>query len=257
MSLKDRTVLITRRAEQAGDMIREIERLGGRPVLFPTVEITDAASWEEVDGAIGRIGGFDALVFASANAVERFLRRCRDRGVDLTEVQALRIYAVGETTRAAVTRLGLTVTLVPDAYSARGLAEALPPEAVRGKRFLIPRGDRAREELPRTLKEMGADVETVTVYSTVLPGGQGTEAVRQRILSGSINVITFASPSAVTNFVQLFSPAELSGLRKRVAIAVIGPTTEQAVRQAGLDVAIVAEVSTGVGLVRAIDEYSA
>jgi len=256
MSLEHKTVMITRRPEQAGEMIQEVERLGGRAVVFPTIEVMDPESWRPVDETIARLGQFDAIVFASSNAAERFLTRCGKRESALSAIRSLEVYAVGGKTRETVERFGFRVTLVPEKRSAAGLAQSLRNERLRAKRFLIPRGDLAREELPRSLEQLGVNVETVTVYRTLFPRGTGGDTLRQKILGGEIDVITFASPSAVNNFAALFSQEELASLATRTSVVVIGPTTGEAARDAGLQVNAVANEPTGVGLIQAAQQCS-
>jgi uroporphyrinogen-III synthase len=76
-----------------------------------------------------------------------------------------------------------------------------------------------------------------------------------RVLNGEFDVLTFASPSAAANFAALCGPDDLAGVRRRAKIAVIGPTTADAVRNAGLPVDIIAGEATAAALVRGIEEY--
>ena len=252
MSLRNKTILITRRPEQSGEMVREITRRGGIPLLAPMIEISDPESWEPVDRIIGSLDRYDAILFASANAAERFLGRCGSR------VESLRTrlhLALGERTQAVVERFGLRTRPMPDVYSGAGLVAALGSEEVRGKRILIPRGDRSRHELLDLLQSRGASVETVVVYRTVRADSLHDGDLREQIRSGSIDVVTFASPSAVENFGEALSSEERETLLGHAIVAVIGPTTAEAARTNGYDVAIVAPEATGYSLVHAIDNY--
>ncbi len=252
MSLKNKTILITRRPGQSEEMADEIRRLGGEPVVMPMISIADPESWEPVDRCIARLELYDAIVFTSVNAADRFLGRCGER------VEAIRNrthMAVGEKTRRAVERFGLRTLPLPEEYSSAGLAASLGGGALGGKHLLIPRGDIAREDLPRLLRELGAEVESVTVYRTVRPESADENALRDRFRRGAIDAVTFASPSAVANFAGLLSAEDREAVRRHAIVAVIGPTTAEAARRAGFDVAVVARQATGVELVRAIDEY--
>jgi uroporphyrinogen III methyltransferase/synthase len=74
-------------------------------------------------------------------------------------------------------------------------------------------------------------------------------------LSGTIDVLTFASPSAVEGVVAAIEPVTLADLRKTTAIAVIGPTTLEAVRGAGTDADIVPPEATVPAMLDAIEHY--
>ena len=127
--------------------------------------------------------------------------------------------------------------------------------SVGGERVLIPRGNIAREEVAESLRRAGAIVETVTVYVTSAPPGIAAGSFARRVLSGEFDVLTFASPSAAENFAALFRPEELAGVPDRAKIAVIGPTTADAVRRLGLPADIIARDSTGAGLIRSIEVF--
>jgi uroporphyrinogen-III synthase len=254
MSLRSKTILVTRPAVQADDLVREIERRGGTAVVIPMITIGPPASWKECDDAIGRLDRFDAVVVTSANAAESFFGRATLLGVGETALHAVRVCAVGEKTAAAARAFGAGVETVPGEYSGIALAAALGG-ALAGTRVLYPRGNMARDEVAEHLRATGATVEPVTVYTTSGPTGIAAESIVRRVLGGEFDTLTFASPSAVTNFCSLFSPLDRSAIPDHARVAVIGPTTADAVRSAGLPVDCVARAATALGLAEAIDEF--
>jgi uroporphyrinogen III methyltransferase/synthase len=254
MTVRNRTILVTRQREQAGEMIREIEIRGGAAVVVPMIATGPPRVWTECDAAIGRLGLYDALVFTSVNAVESFVGRTHILGVPPASIARTRSVAVGEATASALAGSGFPVVLVPENFTGASLAAALG-ESLSGKRVLIPRGNIARETLPDALRDAGAIVETVTVYVTSRPEGIAAGSFVHRVLSGEFDVVTFASPSAAVNFGTLFRAEELSAVPDHARIAVIGPTTADAVRGLGLPVDIIARESTARGLIRSIEEF--
>ena len=255
MSLADKRILITRQREQAMEFISEIERRGGVPVVFPTITITDPDSWEACDRALRRVGDYAGVIFTSTNGWEKFLQRFQLCGLSFGIFGGVALYAVGETTRRSIEMHGLTVRFVPDTFSASSLARHFRHDDVDGKRFLLPQGDKGREEIALRLSKLGAIVDTVIVYNTVPADERDAGDIRQRLANGEIDVVTFASPSAAENFFKLVSPLDGARLSERTKIAVIGPTTGETVRRLGLDPDIVARESTVSGLVRAIELY--
>ena len=227
MSLRNRTILITRRREQAGEMIREIERKGGRAVVVPMIATGPPASWTACDAALRRIGEFDLVVFTSVNAVESFVPRAESLGVSRAVLAKTPAAAVGETTAGALAARGFPVAAVPESFSGADLTLALGG-SLEGKRVLLPRGNLALDTVSDALQASGAVVESVTVYSTGKPEGREQENVVRRVLAGEFDVLTFASPSAAANFAALCGPDELAGVRDHATIAVIGPTTAAA-----------------------------
>jgi uroporphyrinogen-III synthase len=119
---------------------------------------------------------------------------------------------------------------------------------------LLPRSDRAADELSGALRAAGAMVRDVVAYCTVVPEASDGD-VLARIRGGEADVIAFASPSAFHHFVDLIGGDKLPGLAERAKFAAIGPTTAGAIREAGLSVEIEAAEATSAGLARAIANY--
>jgi uroporphyrinogen-III synthase len=255
MTLEGKTVLVTRRPEQAGPLVEGLRRRGAVPLLAPMIRILEPESWEECDRALGRLGTYTGLAFASANAAERFLQRAFERGHGPHAFDGKTILAVGAATRRALDGLGLSVTLTPAAFSAAALVEALKGEDLSGTRFLLPRGDRGRRELAEGLCELGAAVDEAEVYRTVRPEEADVAKLRDSLRQGRVDMITFASPSAAHHFAEEVALPELDAPVRRTPIAVIGPTTAAAVRSLGWEPAVTPAQSTAEGLIAAIEAY--
>ncbi len=144
--------------------------------------------------------------------------------------------------------------LVPGTYQAEGILEMLRPEDIRGKRILIPRAAKAREVLPVTLIQWGADVDVIETYRTIVAQAD-TGELQQRLRQRAIDMITFTSSSTVTNFARLFDGRRLADILGETPIACIGPITENTVRELGGVAALSAHEFTIAGLVRAMVEY--
>ncbi len=254
--LAGRKIVVTRARKQAGSLSARIEALGGEVIELPTIEILPPTDFVAFDGALVRIESFDWLIFTSVNSIEPFLARLAHVGKTLRDLQKLKIAAVGSATAERLTAAGVSLTLVPTRYQAEGLLESLDAESMRGKRVLIPQAARARDILPQTLRSWGAEVEVVEAYRTVAPVFDNS-AVKERLLRGEIDVVTFTSSSTVSNFVQLFGGAQMATIVGTAAIAGIGPITAKTVAELGGKVAIQAHQSTVDGLIEALIEYFA
>jgi uroporphyrinogen III methyltransferase / synthase len=256
MDLKGMQVLITRPREQASEMVEEVARRGATPLVIPMIRIVA----EEDDGTFLRLipgtPPFDAVVFASANAVSIFVDRCALAGVTTEQLSLRNVFAVGDRTRRELERRGIRVAESPGEFSGAALAAMLAARNLRGKRFLFPRGDIGRDEVLDAAREAGAECQPIVLYHTVGPEPADAAEARERTLRREFDIVTFTSPSAVRNFAGLFSVAERRSLAGRMLTAVIGTTTAQAVEEAGLHVHIRADVSTGSALVEALNRYA-
>ncbi len=254
MTLRGRTILVTREKERSLEMVREIEARGGKAVVVPMIATGPPVSWDECDRAIARLDEFDLLVFTSVTAVEMFVGRTRVLGVPPAALSRARSAAVGDATASALEACGVPVAYVPAEFTGASLGSSLGG-SLPGKRVLIPRGNIARREVAETLREQGAAVETVTVYVTTRPEGIDGPRFAPRVLAGEFDVVTFASPSAAENFVSFFGPRELGAVADHARIAAIGPSTADAVRALGLPADIIARQSNASGLITSIEEF--
>ena len=216
-----------------------LRRLGAEVVEFPTIETAPPRSYAALDRAIARLSSpasdsFDWIIFTSATGVESFIERLKSRGRDIRELGRASIAAIGPATAARLADYALRAAAVPDEYRAEQIVPAIGIKRIRGKRFLIPRAEVAREALPEILRDKGAkEVVVAPAYRTVKPKGAQIERMRGLIASGSIDLVTFTSSSTVTNFCDLIgAPASL------LKAAAIGPITAATASERGFEVVV-------------------
>lgn len=257
--LAGRTVVITRALAQAKDFVSELEKFGARVIACPTIEIDDPESFERLDEAITHLYGYDWLVFTSVNGVDYFLRRFKASGHDVSEIDQLRVCAIGDATAERLRQAQLHVDVIPHEFKGEGVFEALIKfvgglEPLSGLNFLIPRAAVARDFLPKALEEAGARVDVVPAYRTVLPDNQDRGRI-SAMLAGGADCIAFTSSSTVRNLAQLFDTQDLSAVLEGVAVACIGNITAETATEHGLRTEIQPEQSTIPDLARAIADY--
>ncbi|MFN0158816.1 MAG: uroporphyrinogen-III synthase [Bacteroidota bacterium] len=248
--MQGRTILLTRDRAQSAEFESEVARRGGRVVCVPMIVITDPDSWRACDEALKGIDRYNGLVFTSINAVEKFIGRAEVKRVQGSTLNRLTTYVVGERTKAELEHHGLYAAIIPGDYSASALAKTLVESDVRDRQFLHPCGNLKREEIGVRIAELGGRVDEVMVYKTEGPDRNAAEAIVPLLKSGVVDVITFASPSAVKNYAGLLGTS-----RPDVRIAVIGHTTAEAMEELGWRPDIMATQSTMSGLLEAIDSF--
>ena len=254
--LRGKRILITRARSQASSLAQKIENLGGKVIEFPTIEIRPPESYGPLDHAINQIGSYDWLIFTSVNGVEQFLNRFEKLAKNIADLAGIEVGAIGPETAKRLTAAQIQPSLVPKQYQAEGILEALIPETVLGKRILIPRAAKARDILPQTLRQWGAQVDVVEAYQTMLPQ-LDVSALCKLLGEGTIDVITFTSSSTATNFAAMLGDQDLPRLLSRTVIACIGPITRKTVEDLGMRPEIVSEEFTIPGLVSAMVDYFA
>ncbi|MCL5291622.1 MAG: uroporphyrinogen-III synthase [Actinobacteria bacterium] len=249
--LLGKRVLVTRAKNQASALSEALRKEGALPIEFPLIKTVPPKSYRALDDAIGRLPeGYDWLIFTSANAVRCFMERLHKVGKDALSLAGVSAAAIGPATATALENLDIDVDYLPKDAVAESVVEGFAEMGVEGKRFLIPRAEVAREIIPEKLAEMGALVEVVDAYRTVLDDSAGGK-LRELFEEGKIDIITFTSSSTVKSFVALLD-GDIKALLNGVAVAAIGPVTAETARGLGLEVSVVAGEHTINGLIRAL-----
>ena len=240
-TLAGRTVLVTRPAEQAAPLVRELERRGARVLVAPTIRLIPARS-AALTAALKELtaGRFDWITLTSAATVEVL----RDRLASPRDVRA-QVAAIGDGTAAAFRRWARRdPDLQPATFTTASLARAFP----RGSgRVLTARADIAPEGLEDALVRKGWEAVRVDAYRTLFATSLPREA-RDALGRGEVDAVTFTSASTVRGFVNALGAAK--GTPKVVCI---GPVTAAAARAAGLRPASVAKPHTIEGVVAALE----
>jgi len=253
-SLAGKKILITRTREQSGDFAAQLKKLGAEVIEFPTIEIVPPTRWRELDQAVDQLKSYDWIIFTSANGVNFFWQRLKERGKSLHLLPSLKVCAIGPATAHQLKRQGGSVPYVPKEFIAESILDGFKKARMEGKRILLARAKKARDVLPKGLRKMGAEVDVVEVYRTVRPKG-GSKRMNKLLTEGKIDVITFTSSSTVGHFADLLKKEDLKNLVKGIAIACIGPVTARTAKERGLKVQIQPKQYTIPALTRAIAEY--
>ena len=255
LPLAGKRIVITRAPEQSREFARLLAENGAQVLHFPTVEFAAADDPGAMNQALMRLQEFDWIFFTSQNAVTFFIRAALSLGavLSLTGNEKPFIAAVGPGTAKALEQEGIRVSHVAREFRGVALAEELK-ERIAGKKILLPRSDLAGKEAPEQLHAAGAEVTEVVAYRTLRPKVSGE--VREKVLGGGVDAITFASPSAFRNFVAELGAEQATKLTARgVVLAAIGPVTSAAIREEGFAVGCEAREATPASLVEAISDY--
>lgn len=255
--LYGKRVLVTRTREQASELVAGLEEMGANCLEWATIAIEPPESWEPFDRALAEIDQYKWVLFTSINAIKSFFSRLNEKGMDARDLKGPKIGVVGATTAEVLQSYGIKADLIPEKYTGEGLAVSLVANGVAGDRILIPRALQAREVLPETLREAGADVVVAPVYRNVRPK-DNNEALRREFEEKNIDVITFTSSSTVTNFLHMLGPEDSDDLKRLldgVQVASIGPITTKTAEENGLEIHIQPEKFTIPALIESIVAY--
>ncbi len=232
--LQDRKVLVTGSGTHIASMSMAMREHGAQAPVLQTIDIeTKKVALPE---------DTDWLVLTSKHAVP---------AIDWSMVRS-KIAAVGEGTADAVRAAGGMPDLVSKGPGAKQLSIELADAQINEKHVVCVLSDIARPELVDELSKTGARITILIGYINT-PVESLADDLREQIAAGSMEGVTFSSPSGVDSFVKLIGvdlPA-LSG----AAMFAIGPTTAEAMQEAGLAVHATADISTVAGFIETLARY--
>ena len=243
LSLKGKTVVVTRPEDRSGTLTQRLRELGAEAVDYPCIRTVAREENPELEEAIGNLSRYRCLVFTSPAGPEIFFRRLRAAGRDARALSGLTLAAIGPKTAKALEKHGVTADLVPATYDSDHLAKAL--EAVEGP-VLLCRASRGSTALPEMLERKGIPFADVPIYDTVYtaPDPQKVDA-----LLGEKLLVTFTSASTVRGFVESLPGRDL----KNVIGCCIGKQTEAEAKKYGLTT-VVSQEATMESLMETIKE---
>lgn len=243
------TLLVTRPAQQAAELIGLLADRGIDAISVPTVEIAPAPAGGALDDAILSLDDAAWLVITSVNGAAALVARLTALGRALPV--DLLVAAVGPATAAALQAGGVRVDHVPSRYRTVAIAEGLGDLV--GRRVVLARADAATRDLRDALVERGAVVEEVVAYHTVEGPANSRDTIRSA-LAQRLDGVTFTSGSTVRGLHALLSPPD--ALRATALPGYcIGPVTARVARLAGFAVPVVADRHTAAALADAIHRH--
>ena len=228
--LLGKRIVVTRTRKQASALSARLLALGADVLEIPTIR-TEKPTDERGFAELVRDGhAYDWILFTSPNGVEAFFTMFFRLYEDAREIGGARIAAVGPATAAKVQSYRLKVDLQPSEAVAEALVKALEKEqTLDNLRILLVRPEQTRDVVAAALSAKGAIVDEAIAYRTVpeTEAGDRTGAITRFRTEGA-DMVTFASSSAVENFLRLDLPRP-AGLK----VASLGPITSATLRAHG------------------------
>jgi uroporphyrinogen III methyltransferase/synthase len=246
-------VAVTRAAGRSDGLIDGLLARGAEVVHAPLIAIGSPVDPGALEAAARRIESYDWVVFTSLNGVVHFTEALERVGGSVRSFEEVRVASIGPVTAGAALERGIRSDLIPESAVAESLLAALLETTaggseLAGARILLPVAAAARQVIEDGVLGYGAEVDRVEAYRTV-PDPRGIEVLSPLLAAGEIDLLTFASPSAVDHFM------DAVGSAYGADVAVIGPITAGAARRRGLRVQVEATEYTGAGLLRALLSY--
>jgi len=248
MSLSGKIIVVTRDASQAKPFVNLLNENQAKVFLFPTIQLKDPDDIQSIQNTANNIYNYDWIIFTSAIAVRFFLK--------YTNLKNVKIACVGKKTDEELDQYNLKADLIPKEFTSKKLLSEMQKLNLKNKQILIPCSSLSNDDLKNGFEKQGAIVNKLIVYVNSIFENPNKENLKEKIEKKLIDCITFFSPSAVNSFVQLIGKESVKKIRlQNIPIAVIGSTTEFAVKEHQLNPTIKPSISDNEHMVDALMDY--
>ncbi|HSK70737.1 MAG TPA: uroporphyrinogen-III synthase, partial [Pyrinomonadaceae bacterium] len=155
---------------------------------------------------------FDWLVFLDVFAVEVFLQRLEESGIDFFELDAVRICAFGEAVSDRLRFVQIHSDVIPPDFQPENVFQAIGNFAVEieNLRFLILKKTESVCDLSNLLRAGKAEVSEIEIYR--LKPDAELPKIKALLTGGAIDTFLFNSPEEVFAFANLFGAEKFEDL---------------------------------------------
>lgn len=241
-------VMVTRPADQAVPLYKDLRELGAEVLAYPTLATEEDFRTDDWD-ALRKIHSDNRWVlFTSENGVRYFLKQWFATIGDVRKLSQYRIAALGDGTARALNAANLSPDFVPTGISTKALAQQMAEKlSLSGAVVVRVRGNLAGDHIETTLKQAGANVVSLPVYRTFHT--EWLLATKNKLFSYPPDAILFTSGAAVDGLAANLDADELKKLTENATIVSIGPSASKAVRSHGMTVGLESKTHTVASMV--------
>lgn len=250
--LQGRRIAVTRAREQSSELSGRLAGLGAEVVELPLISVSKSVEKQTLADVLLELGGYDWIVFTSANGVRYFFEEFHRIFDDIRSLGLLRFAAIGDTTAQAIREQHLKVECQPKVATAEALAdELIATGSLDSAKLLVITGNQNRETLTRKLEEARAIVDQLQVYKTEQADLSADPAAADFRAKGAAAIL-FASSSAAQSFADQAAALKLAQDAQRPLAGSIGPQTSETMKKAGMPVDFEAKTPSLDALVEAV-----
>ncbi len=172
--LAGKTIVVTRPADQANELIAAIEKLGGKGIHFPVMAINtldeqnDATTIAKCKQRVMELDSYQYVIFISANAVQCGMEWIHNYWPQLPV--GIEWFGIGKKTEQILTQQGVPVggsehSQLSSAMNSEALLTDQRLQQLTGEKVLIFRGKGGRDFLAEQLQGRGATVDYAECYA--------------------------------------------------------------------------------------------
>lgn len=215
LPLFGRNICVTRSKSQSKEICNELSKLGASVTEINSIAIKP--NLESIKEVVDKLEEYKYILLTSVNGVEMLFSSLAYNDIDIRTIKG-EFISIGDATTKALKSKGIIPSLTAKEFTGEGLFKVIEPKVESGDKILIPRSKKGREYIVNALRDIGAEVDDIHVYDTVIGENHNL------ISFDECDTVLFTSPSTVNNMVTLVGVDKL----KEKSIISIGPITSKA-----------------------------
>lgn len=224
-------IVVTREAREGYKFGSQIERLGGKAISLPMIDLVDSMK----DFDYGELKNYQGIMFNSANGVRFFFEHIDD----IRWIAHLKIGAIGSKTFEELKKYKITPDVMPSEYLSENLAFEMTKVTSEGDRIFIMTSDVSPIDEREFSKKYKREFRKYIGYRNI-PCNITKENIIDTI-KGATHITFFSGSSAENFFKTLGDDSLLDGIK----IISIGPSTTRKIKEFSQIPVIECKIYTG------------
>ena len=224
-------IIVTREAREGYKFGSQIERLGGKAISLPMIDLID----DMMDFNYKELKNYQGIMFNSPNGVKFFFEHIDD----IRNIAHLKIGAIGSKTFEELKKYKITPDVMPSEYLSENLAFEMTKVTSEGDKIFIMTSDISPIDEASFSKKYKREFKKYIGYKNI-PCNTTKDNIIDTI-KGATHITFFSGSSAENFFKTLGDDSLLDGIK----IISIGPSTTRKIREFSQIPVIECKVYTG------------
>ncbi len=224
----------------ASNLTPQLESTGFQIITWPTLQLTPLENFATLDEAIANLYGYDWIIFTNSDAVRFLDERIEQQSREVSDLDTLRVCAIGEATAAALELARVHVDVVATQTNPSAIIEQLATyaggiEHLDRLNFLLPQAAIGRDYLKAPIEDTGARADVVVSYQTVANDElTRLTGLQSMLLTGSVDAVVFTHPDDVFELARVLDTNNLGPLLRNTFVLATGDATMNAAEAVGI-----------------------
>ena len=218
----------------------QLESAGFQIVTWPKLQLTSIDDFATLDEALANLYGYDWIIFLNPDAVRVCVERVEQQSREVSDLDSLRVCALGEETATALEHARVHVDVVAPHTNPSAILDQLAVyvggiEHLDRLSFLLPQAASGRDYLKEHIENLGARADVVVSYQTVATDDLTRLAgLQSMMLTGSIDAVVFNNPGEISELASVFDINSLDALLRNTLVFTVGDATMKAAAAYGI-----------------------